>query len=170
MYPTGRSYLGLTPPMLVTKVFDMTPTTIAHTNVPTTDSLAERVYNAFRAHPKQTFTVGEVLALFPAGSITARQVRGVLNSRFKPEPQRFPHMHHLARGLYVYDPERAERTWVGAPKKRRARQSARPAPKPVVEAKRVADSLAVPALRPVPGAVVMEDEAGNLFVVRAMPV
>jgi hypothetical protein len=154
-------------------------------------TLKERVYEVMQIVPNQPVTAKDVADLMP--ELTVTQVQSVLVT-FGKASRRFPHMHRLDRGVYMYDASR-ERTWVKFPNQTRAnRRSGRrraaknratsisqptlangtsaPTPlvtMPVLETKRVAEQpvVSVTNLTPVPNVTVMQDSDGKMYLVQA---
>lgn len=144
------------------------PETPAAPTVPTTsDSLGVRVYHAMSVTPGKPLRADDIADLLVG--VNAKQVRGVLRNSIGPNATRYPHVHRIERGVYVYDEARNKRTWVASPKRKVKKASSKPkvATPAVVEAKRPADQALLTGLRPVPNASVMQDGKGNLYVVRA---
>lgn len=136
----------------------------------TTDSVSiqsntafcDRVYAAIKSAPGKELRANDIVDILGDGS-SVLKVRSALLGISRGH-ERFHHLHHPARGVYVYDETRPQK-WVSSPKQAKAvkkvKKSVAAVP-PVASAKPVVSGLG--SLRP-SASVLMEDSAGKFYLV-----
>lgn len=127
----------------------------------------EQVHEVLQAHPGERLTAPQIVSLLPSSDLSLKQVQNALGMLIRNDGL-YRNVHRVGRGEYVYDESRVRRRIV----KRKAVVKSTPEAKPVVETKRSSERAVIPsgALHPVQDATVMQDNNGNLYIVRATKV
>jgi hypothetical protein len=130
------------------------------TAAPTEDSAVKRVSALLTTQPGREWRMTDLEAALP--DLGHRRIHAALMGIGR-SAKTYPHIHRIARGVYVYDTNRKKRVWVGV-QKSNAAAKAKPTSKvePVKDVKKPVGSPV--ALRP-SSALLMEDGAGNFYVV-----